>query len=481
MPDFMEPFRIKAVEPIPFPSAPDRHRALSDAGFNLFRVPARAITIDLLTDSGTSAMSSAQWAALLDGDESYAGARSYERFEAVVKELTGYPEVLPVHQGRAAERILLGALLAPGDVSVSNTHFDTTRAAVEAAGATAIDLPSREPAPAPFGGDISVPELRELLEGPDGVSVRCVVLTVTNNAGGGQPVSLGNVTAVRELCTAHGVTLLLDASRFAENAYLITERDPAHAGRAPRDVAREVFGLADGCWASLKKDGIGNIGGMIALRDPEVASRCRDQLIAFEGFPTYGGLAGRDLDALAQGLREVTEPDYLRYRAQTARWFGEQLAAAGLPVLQPTGCHAVYIDAAALLPHVPPHRLPATALANELYLAGAVRVSELGTLVFGRPDPDGGDDLPAPRELVRFALPRRVYTKSHLEYVAETAATVVAKAAEVPGYRIVEQTGPLRHFTAVLAPNDSSNDPAGPAAPRTPPPPAPPTAGRAPR
>ncbi|MBB5791686.1 tryptophanase [Jiangella mangrovi] len=466
MPAFMEPFRIKAVEPIPFPTAAERRRALGDAGFNLFRVPARAITIDLLTDSGTSAMSSAQWAALLDGDESYAGARSYERFEAVVRELTGYEQVIPVHQGRAAERILLGRLLRPGDVSVANTHFDTTRASVEAAGATAVDLPSEEPAPAPFGGDISVPALRRLLEGPDGAGVRCVVLTVTNNAGGGQPVSLDNVAAARELCTAHGVALLLDASRFAENAYLITERDPAHAGRAPRDVAREVFALADGCWASLKKDGIANIGGLIALRDPELARRCRDHLIAVEGFPTYGGLAGRDLDALAQGLREVTEPAYLRYRAQTARWFGDRLAEAGLPVLQPTGCHAVYVDAAQLLPHVPAHQFPATALANELYLAGAVRVTELGTLVFGRPDPAGGDDLPAPRELVRFCLPRRVYTKSHLEYVAETAATVVAKAAEIPGYRVVEQTGSLRHFTAVLAPTS----PRGPAGPGEPPP-----------
>ncbi|PZF82421.1 tyrosine phenol-lyase [Jiangella anatolica] len=456
----MEPFRIKAVEPIPFPSRAQRRRALQDAGFNLFRVPAAAITIDLLTDSGTSAMSAAQWAALMVGDESYAGARSYQRFEQVVRELTGYAEVIPVHQGRAAERILLGRLLRPGDLSVSNTHFDTTRASVEAAGARAVDLPAEAVGPVAFGGDLSVPALRDLLTGPDGGSVRCVVVTVTNNAGGGQPVSLGNVVAVRELCDRHGVTLLLDASRFAENAYLITERDPAQAGRPPRDVAREVFALADGCWASLKKDGIANIGGLIALRDADLARRCRDQLIAVEGFPTYGGLAGRDLEALAQGLLEVTDPDYLRYRAQTTRWFGDRLADAGLPVLQPTGCHAVYVDAAALLPHVPPHRLPATALANELYLAGAVRVSELGTLVFGRPDPDGGDDLPAPRELVRFALPRRVYTKSHLEYVVETAAEVVAKATEIPGYRVVEQTGPLRHFTAVLAPGE----PGGPAA-----------------
>ncbi len=451
----MEPFRIKAVEPIPFPTPEQRDAALTKAGYNLFRVPSRAITVDLLTDSGTSAMSAAQWSALLSGDESYAGATSFERFEAVVRHLTGYDEIIPVHQGRAAERILFATLLRPGDVSVANTHFDTTRASVEAVGGHAVDLPvgaGLGSQPSPFGGDIDLDALHSLLDGQGGASVRCVVLTITNNAGGGQPVSMANIAGTRALCNAYDVPLLLDASRFAENAYLITERDPDHAHYTPREVAQLTFSLADGCWASLKKDGIGNIGGMIALRDAGLARRCRDRLIAVEGFPTYGGLAGRDLEALAQGLQEVTDPAYLRYRAQTARWFGERLQEAGLPVLQPTGCHAVYVDAAQLLPHVAPQRLPATALANALYLAGAVRVSELGTLVFGRADPDGGPDLPAPRELVRLALPRRVYTKSHLEYVAETAATAVAKAAEIPGYRIVEQADTLRHFSAVLSP-----------------------------
>jgi tryptophanase len=451
VPAFMEPFRIKTVEPIPFPTADQRQEALARAGYNLFRVPATAITIDLLTDSGTNAMSAAQWAALISGDESYAGARSFERFEQVVRDLTGYAEVLPVHQGRAAERILLGNLLEPGDVSISNTHFDTTRASVEAAGATAVDLPVDLTTPSAFGGDLDLAALEAALGGPDGARVRCVVLTVTNNATGGQPVSLANVAAARRTCDRYGVMLLLDASRFAENAYLISEREAAHSERSPREIAELVFSLADGCWASLKKDGIANIGGLIALRDPELARRCRQQLIAFEGFPTYGGLAGRDLDALAQGLLEVTEPAYLRYRAHSARWFGERLAEAGLPVIEPTGCHAVYVDAGQLLPHIPPHQLPATALANELYLAGAVRVSDLGTLVFGRANPDG-DDIAAPRELVRFALPRRVYTKSHLEYVAETAVDVAAKAAELTGWRIVEQAETLRHFTAVLSP-----------------------------
>jgi tryptophanase len=454
MPSFMEPFRIKAVEPIPFPTPDERREALVTAGYNLFRVPARQITIDLLTDSGTAAMSAAQWSALLSGDESYAGARSFERFEAVVRDLTGYPEVLPVHQGRAAERIVLGNVLGLGDLSVSNTHFDSTRASVEAAGAEAVDLPvaAYEGVPNPFGGDLDLDALAELLAGRSGSRIRCVVLTVTNNANGGQPVSLLNIAGARKLCDRHGIPLYLDASRFAENAYLITEREAGYADSTPREIARTMFDLADGCWASLKKDGIANIGGLIALRDGELARRCVEQVIAFEGFPTYGGLAGRDLDALAQGLIEVTEPDYLRYRAESARWFGEQLGLAGLPVLQPTGCHAVYVDAGLLLDHIPPQQLPATAFANELYLAGGVRVCELGTLVFGRPGGDGGPDIPAPRELVRFALPRRVYTASHLEYVVDVAEHVWSKAAQLRGYRIVRQGGALRQFTATLQP-----------------------------
>ncbi|GHF73200.1 tryptophanase [Amycolatopsis bartoniae] len=454
MPSFMEPFRIKAVEPIPFPTADERREALAAAGYNLFRVPARRITIDLLTDSGTAAMSAAQWSALLSGDESYAGARSFERFEGVVRDLTGFSEVLPVHQGRAAERILLGNVLRLGDISVSNTHFDSTRASVEAAGAEAVDLPvpAYEGVANPFGGDLDLDALAELLTGRSGGRIRCVVLTVTNNANGGQPVSLLNIAGARKLCDEHGIPLFLDASRFAENAYLITEREAGYADSAPREIAQTMFSLADGCWASLKKDGMANIGGLIALRDKELAAHCAEQVIAVEGFPTYGGLAGRDLDALAQGLLEVTDPDYLRYRAETARWFGEQLRLAGLPVLQPTGCHAVYVDAGLLLDHIPPQQLPATAFANELYLAGAVRVCELGTLVFGRRSPDGGPDIPAPRELVRFALPRRVYTASHLEYVVDTAEEVRSKAAELHGYRIVTQGGALRQFTAGLQP-----------------------------
>lgn len=454
MPPFLEPFRIKAVEPIPFPSPHERAAALVEAGYNIFRIPARKITIDLLTDSGTSAMSAAQWSALMSGDESYAGARSFERFEKTVRDLTGYDEVIPVHQGRAAERIVLHELLGQGDICASNTHFDSTRASVEAAGAEAVDLPIPPDASGatPFGGDIDLDRLSALLEGPDGGRVRCVVLTITNNANGGQPVSVGNVSIARKLCDEHGIPLFLDAARFAENAYLVIARSPGLADSTPKEIARAIFGLADGCWASLKKDGIANIGGLIALRDPELAQRCRFKVIETEGFPTYGGLAGRDLDALAQGLTEVTDVAYLRYRADCAQWFADLLERAGLAVLRPTGCHAVYVDAGQLLPDIPPHELPATALVNALYLEGAVRTTELGTLVFGRPDPSGGPDIPAPRELVRFAIPRRVYTANHLQYVAEVAERVVAKAAELRGYRIAGQANVMRQFTADLAP-----------------------------
>lgn len=444
MPPFMEPFRIKAVEPIAFPTAAERLAAIRAAGYNQFKIDADKITIDLLTDSGTGAMSAAQWAALHVGDESYAGARSFRRFEQVVRKLTGFTEVMPVHQGRAAERIVLAHLLGPGQVSISNTHFDTTRAHVEILGGQAVDIPAQD------GGNIDVDALRKRFTTQEDIA--CVVLTVTNNAGGGKPVSMSNVRAARGICDEFGVPLVLDAARFAENAYLVTEREPEYAATTPRAVAEEMFRLADMCWASLKKDGIANIGGLIATSDTALAARCREDLISYEGYPTYGGLAGRDLEALAQGLLEVTEPDYLRYRAETARWFGNELVSAGFSVLEPVGCHAVYVDAAALMPHIAPHELPAVALSCELYLEAGIRVSEIGTLGFGRRNPDGGPDLPAPRELVRFCLPRRVYTRSHLEYVVEAAASVAKRAHAVPGYRIVAQSDVMRHFTARLEP-----------------------------
>ena len=437
------------------PTRAERAAALERAGFNVFRLRAAEITIDLLTDSGTGAMSAAQWAALMDGDESYAGARSFERFERIVVDLTGLPFVIPVHQGRAAERILFSRLLSPGKISVSNTHFDTTRANVELVGGEAVDLPCVDggdlASEEPFKGNLDLEALDGLLGGASGRDVACVVVTITNNLGGGQPVSLAHLREIRARCDAFEVPLFLDASRFAENAYLVSVREPAQQGRAPRDIAEESFRLADGAWASLKKDGLANIGGVVALRDEDLARRCRDLVIATEGYPTYGGLAGRDLEALAQGLLEVTDPAYLEYRADSAAWFADTLSGGGVPVVRPVGCHAVYVDAGRLLPHIPPHEYPGHALACALYLEAGVRSSELGTLGFGRAQPDG-PDLPARHELLRLALPRRVYTRNHLEHVAEALIRIAAEPEALTGYRIVQQPAALRHFSAVLAP-----------------------------
>jgi tryptophanase len=451
----IEPFRIKSVEPLRFTTREQREQALADAGYNLFSLHADDVLIDLLTDSGTGAMSSEQWAALMRGDESYAGARSFERFHAVVQELTGFAHIIPTHQGRAAERILFGAMVRDGDVVPNNTHFDTTRANVEYQGAEARDLVCAEgrdlQLEAPFKGNIDLEALEATLR-DEGDRVPLVLVTITNNSGGGQPVSLENLRRVRELCDRYDTPFILDACRFAENAWFIHEREDGQGERTPREIAREVFRLADGCTISLKKDGMANIGGLLALNDAEVAARCRDALILTEGFPTYGGLAGRDLDALAVGLQEVTDPDYLRYRVRTAAYLAEKAWAAGVPTVRPAGGHAVYLDAGALLSHLPQTALSAQALACELYLEGGVRGVEIGTLMFGRPDVDGADDEVAPHELVRLALPRRTYTQSHIDYVGEVIAAVAARAGSLSGYRIVEQPRWLRHFTARLEP-----------------------------
>jgi tryptophanase len=451
----IEPFRVKSVEPIRFTTRAEREQALRAAGWNLFGLHARDVIIDLLTDSGTGAMSTEQWAALMRGDESYAGSASFERFEAVVRELTGFRYVIPTHQGRAAERILFASIARPGQVIPSNTHFDTTRANVEYQGAEARDLLCAEghdlQLEAPFKGNVDADALDTLLRdrGRDGVPL--VVVTVTNNSGGGQPVSLANLRAARDVCERYGVPLFLDAARFAENAWFVVQREDGQHARTPREVAEEMFRLADGCTISLKKDGLGNIGGLLAMNDPDLAEQCRNLLILTEGFPTYGGLAGRDLEALAQGLCEVTDPDYLRYRVRTAEYLAEKAWAAGVPTVRPPGGHAIYLDAGALLAHIPPDALPAQALAAELYLEGGVRGVEIGTLMFGRPVADGPDE-PAEHELVRLALPRRVYTQSHVDYVGEVIAAVAARARELRGFRIVEQPRWLRHFTATLEP-----------------------------
>jgi tryptophanase len=449
----IEPFRIKSVEPIRFTSRAERETALKAAGYNLFNLRAADVLIDLLTDSGTGAMSAEQWAGVMRGDESYAGSRSFFRFEESVRELTGFRHIIPTHQGRAAERILFAEALQPGDVVPNNTHFDTTRANIEHDRAIALDIvipEGRQPATIhPFKGNVDLDRLEQTLSG--GERVPLVMVTVTNNSGGGQPVSMENLKAVRAICDRHSVPLFLDACRFAENAWFIKQREPGFATHSARDIAKEMFALADGATFSAKKDGLANIGGFLAMNDDELASRCRSNLILTEGFPTYGGLAGYDLEAIAQGLREVTDEDYLRYRVRSVEYLWEKIDAAGVPTVKPAGGHAVYVDAKALLDHIPPSQYPAWALSVELYLAGGIRTVEIGSVMFGRRTGEGTEE-PSAMELVRLAIPRRVYTQSHIDYVAEVVTGVAAEAKEIRGYRIVEQGPHLRHFTARFEP-----------------------------
>ncbi len=449
----IEPFRIHSVEPLRMTTEDERARAIREAGYNLFNLRADAVLIDLLTDSGTGAMSRDQWAAIQHGDESYAGAPSWFAFLEAVRSLFPFKHVIPTHQGRAAEKILFSALGGPGLVVPNNTHFDTTRANVEFTGAEAIDLvipEGREPATAhPFKGNMDLEALEALLR-QRAADVPVVFVTVTNNSGGGQPVSLENLRGVRRLCDRFGVPLFLDACRFAENAWFIKTREPGQSARKIPDIVREMAWLADGMTMSAKKDGLANIGGWLAMNDDELAERCRNLTILTEGFPTYGGLAGRDLEAIAQGLREVVDEHYLQYRIRSTAYLGEGLERAGVPVVKPFGGHAVYIDARALLPHVPPLRYPGQSLSIALYLAGGIRSVEIGTVMFGR-KPDGTEE-PAAMDLVRLAIPRRTYTQSHVDYVIEVVAAVAAEAERLPGYRIVEQPTQLRHFTARFEP-----------------------------
>ncbi len=450
----IEPFRVHTVEAIAMPGRDQRENALRRAHYNLFGLHADEVIIDLLTDSGTGAMSTRQWAGMMLGDESYAGSRSFFRFDGVVRDLTGFSEIIPTHQGRAAEKILFTVMAGKGDVIPSNTHFDTTRANIEYQGAEARDVVRPEGLDpsliAPFKGNIDLDALRATLS--DGSHhVPFVMCTVTNNSGGGQPVSMANLKGIRALCDEFDVPFFLDACRFAENAWFIKTREEGYAERTPKEIAQEMFSLADGCTMSAKKDGLANIGGFLAVNDPEIAAQCRNLLILTEGFPTYGGLAGYDLEAVAQGLVEVLDENYLQYRIRSVEYLGEKVLAAGVPIVQPTGGHAVYLDAKALLPHIAPHEYPAQALAVELYREGGVRGVEIGTLMFGTPR-DDGPDLPAPMELVRLAIPRRMYTQSHIDYVAEVVIAVAQRTADIPGYRIVEQAPWLRHFTMKLEP-----------------------------
>jgi tryptophanase len=450
----IEPFRIKSVEPIRMTTVAEREAKLRDAGWNLFNLHADDVLIDLLTDSGTGAMSAEQWAGVQRGDESYAGSPSWYRFLEAVTELWPFRHVIPTHQGRAAEKILFSVIGGPGKVIPSNTHFDTTRANVEFTGAEAIDLvipEGRSPSAIhPFKGNMDTDALDALVRDRGVESIPVVFVTITNNSGGGQPVSMGNLRAVREVCDRYGLPLFLDACRFAENAWFIKQREDGYADTAVPDIVREMASLADGMTMSGKKDALANIGGWLAMNDDGWAEQCRNLLILTEGFVTYGGLAGRDLEAMAAGLREVVDEDYLRYRIRSTAYLGEALVASGVPCVQPIGGHAVYLDAAALLPHIAPLEYPGQSLAAALYREGGIRGCEIGTVMFGqRPD---GSEAPAPMELVRLAIPRRVYTQSHIDYVIEVIRSVGERASELRGMRIVEQPRALRHFTARFEP-----------------------------
>ncbi len=453
MDTIIEPFRIKSVEPIQLTSRAERERMIRDAHYNLFNLHADDVIIDLLTDSGTSAMSAAQWAGLMQGDESYAGSPSYFRFEEAVKDLMPFEHVIPTHQGRAAERILMGIVAGPDAKIPSNTHFDTTRANIEATGAEAVDLvidaghvPDAEH---PFKGNINLDRLEALLDA-EGDRVPIVMLTVTNNTGGGQPVSLANIRGAKALCDTYDVPLVLDACRFAENAYFIKQREDGCGDRSVKEIVREMFSHADGMTMSAKKDALVNIGGWLALDDDAWARKARNQLILTEGFPTYGGLAGRDLEAIAVGLQEIVDEDYLEYRMASTRYLGEALTELGVPIVKPVGGHAVYIDAKSLLPHIPPLDYPAQSLAVALYVTGGIRGVEIGSVMFGR-QPDGSEE-PADQELLRLAIPRRVYTQSHVDYVIECFEALVGRKGALCGYEITEEPPQLRHFTAHLRP-----------------------------
>ncbi|MCO6450289.1 MAG: tryptophanase [Caldilineales bacterium] len=449
----IEPFRIKAVEPIRRTTWDERAAALAEAGYNLFLLKAEDVLIDLLTDSGTGAMSAQQWAGMMVGDESYAGARSFFRFEAAVQEITSFRHIIPTHQGRAAERILFGSVVKTGDIVPNNTHFDTTRANVEFRDARALDIPvaeSRDPQHIhPFKGNIDLDLLEQTLADHPG-RVPLSMITVTNNSGGGQPVSMANIRAASEICRRHGVPLLLDACRFAENAWFIKLREDGYADKTPLEIAQEMFSYADGCTMSAKKDGMANIGGFLALNDDGWAQQCKNLLILTEGFPTYGGLAGYDLEAIAVGLKEALDEDYLRYRIRSVEYLGEVCLHNDIPIVLPTGGHALYIDAKSMLPEIPWKQYPAWALSLALYQEGGVRSVPIDSVMFGR-QPDGSEK-PAANELVRLAFPRRVYTQSHVDYLAEVLIYVNEMRDSIRGVRMIYEPPVLRHFTARFAP-----------------------------
>jgi tryptophanase len=443
----IEPFRIKSVEPIRWTTRQQRARMLEAAHYNLFLLHADNVLIDLLTDSGTGAMSTHQWAAIMEGDESYAGSRSFDRFRNSIQDICGYTHVIPTHQGRAAERILFSVMCKKGDIVPNNTHFDTTRANVEATGAEALDLlipEGKQPAfDHPFKGNMDVDALEDLIGRVGRERVPLVMLTVTNNSGGGQPVSMENVRAVSEICKRHNIPFYFDACRFAENAWFIKLREPGYAEKTPKEIAQEMFRHGDGCTMSAKKDGMANIGGFLCTNDDLLAQQEKNLLILTEGYPTYGGLAGRDLEAIAVGIQEALQEEYLHYRIASTAYLGNHIAAAGVPIVQPPGGHAIYIDARAFLPHIPSEQFPGVALAAELYLEGGVRSVEIGTLMFAGA---------AQMDLVRLAIPRRVYTQSHIDYLVEVILEVFKNRFTIRGLRLTYEAPFLRHFTARLEP-----------------------------
>jgi len=451
MKTIIEPFKIKAVEAIRFTTREQREKILKEAYYNPFNIHSRDVVIDLLTDSGTSAMSSEQWAGIMRGDEAYAGSQSFFRFERVVRKITGFKHIIPTHQGRAAEKILFTVLGGEGKYFPSNTHFDTTRANIEFVGSEAVDLLNEvglhPEVRADFKGNMDIEALEKFINqvGPENIPL--VMLTVTNNSGGGQPVSMENIRETRRVCDKYGLKLFLDACRFAENAYFIKKREKGYENKSVLEIAQEMFSYADGCTMSAKKDALVNIGGFLAMNDDELAMKCRNVLIVTEGFPTYGGLAGRDLEAIAQGLQEVLEEDYLKYRIRSVEYLGEKLVEYGIPILEPPGGHAIYLDAKRFAPHIPPEQYPGQSIVCELYLEGGIRAVEIGSVMFGKYDKDG-KLIPAKLELVRLAIPRRVYTQSHIDYVIEVIQEVFTKREKLRGMKIVEEAPILRHFTA---------------------------------
>jgi tyrosine phenol-lyase len=456
MKTIIEPFRIKSVEPIRFTTEMERMKVLQQAWYNPFFIHADDVLIDLLTDSGTAAMSADQWAAMMQGDESYAGARSFFRFEKVVKDLTGFKHVIPTHQGRAAEKILFSVLGGPGKFFPNNTHFDTTRANIEYSGATAVDLPTMEGTQpetiADFKGNMDIGRLEAFIREKGRENIPLIMTTVTNNSNGGQPVSMENIRSTKAIAAKYAIPFFIDACRFAENAFFIKRREPGYERKTVREIAREMFSYADGCTMSAKKDALVNMGGFLALNDDAFAMQARNILVVTEGFPTYGGLSGRDLEAIAQGLNEVLDEHYLTYRIRSVEYLGEKLIDADVPILRPSGGHAIYLDAKRFVPHIPPYQFPGHAIVCELYREGGIRAVEIGSVMFGKNDPVSGDFTPAPMELVRLAIPRRVYTQSHMDYVVECILAIHERRNGIRGYEITYEPPLLRHFTAKFRP-----------------------------